>query len=195
MKKVVSFLKFAFENFGPLIAFYGTNHFFGMRAALGAALAYALTEVAYKLVRRQKLTALFKISAGLSVAFGVLDLCLKNPIFFRFEGAISNVITGGFFAATLWSKKTLIQEVAEKRAPGKPIPPERLYRFRALTIMWVAYFFAKAVAYAWISMRYSLEEALAIRTAVGTTSFYAMLGFSLFLSKRFFDLLDRLKPS
>ena len=49
MKKLAPRLRYAFSNFGPLIAFYAVNHFWGLKPAILASIASVIIEVAHKL--------------------------------------------------------------------------------------------------------------------------------------------------
>ena len=62
----------------------------------------------------------------------------------------------------------MIQEYYENTKDPKPLTRDRVAYFKILTGVWVAYFFAKAVAYAWVAGRYTLEQGLVIRTLLGS---------------------------
>ena len=183
MKSVVRILKFAFDNFGPLIVFYAVNRSFGLRSAVVASAAISALEIVWKFYRKAPFTGFFKFSVVVTVVFGVLDLWVKTPIFFRYEASLSNVVTGVYFGMTVRSAKSFIQEWIEKR-DGKPMTDaDAILRCRMLTVVWTAYFFAKAGIYGYLSTRYSMEEAMLIRSTAGTASFYALLALSIFAGR------------
>jgi hypothetical protein len=71
--------------------------------------------------------------------------------------------------------------------------------FRLFTLLWAAYFFVKAAVYLWLGLMLPLEQALAVRSVVGTASFAAMIGLSfqgrrLFFLCRWLGLLPAVEP-
>ena len=191
MKSLPNLLRFLVRDFGPLFVFYFVNHYYGLRVAVVSAVIYSVAQVALLLIRREKISAFLKYSIATTLIFGALDLSLQTPVFFKYEASITNVITGIFFALTLWGEKTFIQEFAEQRLnrQGKtsPIRPEFILFYRYSTAVWTVYFFIKAGYFASVSSNHSVDEALVIRTAVGNVSFYAMLFTNIVLGKRIFD--------
>ena len=184
MEAVKRILLFVSSNFGPLIVFYGANHFYGLRNAILISIVFSIADIGYKLFRKQPLTGFFLFSVLVTLVFGSLDLLIKDSIFFRYEAAITNIITGIYFGLTIWSSKSLIQEFVEKKI-GKPVTDlNAILRLRMITVVWTIYFFIKAGWYVFLSAHYSIEEALLIRTTVGSVSFYALLAISIIYGKK-----------
>jgi uncharacterized membrane protein len=185
MQRLKTLIKFVFSNFGPIGVFYVANHFWDLRVAVISTVLWSLGEiVTYKLLRKP-LSAFFLFSAGVTVLFGLIDIYLKQSILFKYEGAMTNVLNALYFGATLFGKKTLIQEFAEIQGRlKKEITPDIAAYFRFLTAVWVFYFLVKAGVYAWIAANYSLEQALVIRGTIGNASLYGMLFLSIFCSKK-----------
>ncbi len=184
-KNPIELTVYLLKNFGPLIIFYAANHYYGLKPAIVCAIGFTMVEVLYLLVKKQPFSSFFKFSAGMTIVFGLADLILENPMFFKFEPTVTNLVTAFFFGASLWTEKTLIQEFTEKRDGNKEMTAERIQRCRWLTLIWVGYFFVKAIIYFFVAEKYSIEEALLIRSTYGTISFYILLGWSIFLSKSF----------
>jgi uncharacterized membrane protein len=178
VKRVLSLLRFVFESFGPLVVFYATLHFFGLMTAIAVTVVTTFAEVVYRLAKREKVTRLFKMSAALTLAFGAVDLLMQRSVLFRFEAVITNCLVGAYFGSSLFGPKSMIEELYEKsRSPGdEPPPPEAASYQRGLTRVWTGYFFAKAAFYLWVTLHYTLEQAVVIRSAVGTASLVALLG-------------------
>jgi intracellular septation protein A len=192
MKSLLRVLVFAVNNFGPLIGFYVINSFYGFRTAILVSIAIVVVEVLYKLIRKREFTGFFWFSVLITLVFGALDLWVQTPIFFRYESVITNIITGIYFGMTLRpSSKSFIQEWVEKKE-GKPLEnPTRILRTRLVTGVWTFYFFAKAAFYLYVNQHYSYEQAFWIRTTIGTGSFYALLGISIFWSRPILNFLQR----
>ncbi len=186
-------VQYLFSNFGPLIAFYAINHFFGLKPAIAVTLVVSIVEVVRARICKEETTAFFKFSTAIALVFGVVDLCLTNSFLFKYEPSVTNAITGLFFGATIFSDKPLIQEFYEKRkAPDKPITPEQVLFFRLFTALWVVYFFAKAAFYYWVSRRYSIEKAMVIRGLAGNISLCVLLFGSFAFGRRLFGVAKKL---
>jgi len=194
MDNVRSTLKFLLTNFGPLIVFYLSNHFFGLKEAIGISVAFTIGEVIYQKVKNEPISAFFIFSAVMSIVFGTIDLYLPHAVFFNYEAAFTNVITGIFFVIGAFGKKPLIQELAEKRRKfDRPEAPDLIYFFRIFTLIWATYFFIKATLYVWLAgMPISTEEKMAIRGTAGGASLYAMLALSIFGGRKLFYLFKKM---
>ena len=185
MQKLSGLIKFALSNFGPIGIFYLANQFWGLQLAVAATVAWSIGEITIYKLRGIPIGTFFLFSAGITITFGFIDIYLQQAVLFKYEAAMTNVLVGAYFAASLFGKKTLIQEFAE--AQGRvtnEITADTLYYFRFLTAVWVGYLFLKAGAYAWIAANYSLEQALVIRGTFGNVSFYGLLFLSIFCSKQ-----------
>lgn len=183
MEQVIRILKFAISNFAPLIVFYAVNHYYDLRTAIIAAIAVSAIEIGFKLITKTPFTGFFKFSVLVTAVFGALDLAIKTPIFFQYEAAVTNVITGIYFGMTVRASKSFIQEWVEKKN-GKPVTDgNAILRCRILTIVWTVYFFLKAAIYVYVSSHYSLEQAVVIRSGLGSASFYGLLAISIFFGK------------
>ncbi|MFH1263483.1 MAG: septation protein IspZ [Pseudomonadota bacterium] len=186
-------MTYAFANFGPLIVFYATNHFWGLKPAIAMAVIWTIGEIVYKRTRREKTTMFFKFSATIAIVFGLIDLTLKDSFLFKYEASMTNVIVGLFFGATIFGEKSIIQEFFErKKNLTEPMKPKQVLFFRWLTVLWVAYFIAKAAFYGWVSWKYSIERALVIRGIVGNTSLALLILGSFALGPQIYRLADKL---
>ena len=188
-QKIRALTIFVFNNFGPLVVFYGANHFFGLKPAIACSAVFSILEIGFKLYRKAKITTLFKFSAVMTLIFGAVDLYSRRSFLFKYEASITNIFTAFFFGSTLVAEKSVIQDFYEKGKDPKPMTRDRVAYFRLLTSVWVLYFLLKAGAYFWIARHYSLEQGLAIRTIAGSGSFYAMLFVSIAGSKKIFPAL------
>jgi intracellular septation protein A len=178
MSKARSFLGWLLQSFGPLIVFLVTKRFFGLRPAIALTLVWTLAELSYLLAwRRERPTAFFWFSAGITLVFGALDLYADAPVFFRYEAVLTNLLVGLYFGATVFAGKPLIQEFAEKAGTASLDRPGAREYLRLLTVAWAAFFFAKAALYLYLAESgLSFEEATAVRSVVGPVGFAVMLG-------------------
>jgi intracellular septation protein A len=193
MKRTLETFFFLLRSFGPLIAFYGTNHFWGLKAAIAATVTWTIGEIVVLRMKKKPLSTFFKFTATITILFGAVDLYLQQSVLFKFEAAFSNFLVGCFFASTLFAEKAILLEFAEAQGFDKELTPDREYFFAFLTALWSVYFWAKAAVYAWLATRYSLEKALAIRLVAGNVSLYAMMAVSVFGAKPIMRALGKLR--
>jgi len=195
MKKIGGLIGFLLLQFGPILVFYGANHFYGLKAALIASTIWTAGEIAFQVARKKPLSTFFKFSAAVTLVFGSLDVYLRRSVFFRYEAALTNVLVGIYFASTLFGEKPLIQEFAESQGllANLELTSDRKYYFKFLTVMWSAYEFLMAGFYIWVASNYTLEQGLAIRGVVGNATFYGLLFISIFGAKSIKQVLGKLR--
>ena len=187
MQRALRFLRFVVMEFGALIVFWVGLYGFGIKAAIGATVAFILLDALYRFRRHVPITRIYVLSSTLAVVFGTVDLFAASPFMIKYEPVVTNTAVGMFFVAGARGEKSLIQEVAEKRRQGEPFPDRADVRhfFRLLTLFWAAYFFVKAGVYLWLGLILPLEQALALRTVIGGASLAAMIGLT-FMGRRLF---------
>jgi len=98
------------ENFGPVIVFYGLNHFWGLKPAIAGSTFYSLIEIAWRIYRKHPINCLFKISAIMTLIFGFVDLYSHHSFLFNYKATITNIFTGIFFGSSLFSEKKVLLE-------------------------------------------------------------------------------------
>ena len=180
------------HTFGGLLIFQAVLWTWGAKPAIAASLAYLLLDGAWRLARRQKLPAVWLLSNGLALAFGIVDLWARTPFMIRYEGVISNVIVGLLFLAGAGGERPRFMTLVEQ-GMGQPLPkgrPELVAFFRAFAILWAVYAFAKAGLVLWLVETYPLPTALALRSLVGAVTLVPMLALS-FGGRRVFALCQR----
>jgi intracellular septation protein A len=194
MNKIIELLTFVFRNFGPLLIFYSTNHFFGLKTAVAASIVWTAGEIVFHRIKKKPITTFFKFSASITIVFGMVDIYLQQSLLFKYEAALSNVIVGIFFTSSLFGKKPIILEFAEAQGRiSSELSQDGEYYFKFLTVVWSLYSFIKAGFYTWVASNYPLEEGLAIRGVVGNATFYGLMLISIFGSKQIKFALAKLK--
>ena len=88
-EKLRGLLKFAFNNFGPVIVFYAVNHFYGLKPAIAVSTIFSVGEIAYKIRKGQKITGMFKFTALITLVFGAVDLYAQQSFLFKYESAVT----------------------------------------------------------------------------------------------------------
>jgi intracellular septation protein A len=181
------------HTFGGLLIFQAVLWRWGTKPAIAASLAYLLLDGIWRLAQREKLPAVWLLSNGLAVTFGIVDLWARTPFMIRYEGAISNVIVGLLFLAGASGERPKFMDLVEQ-GMGQPLPkgrPELVAFFRSFAILWAAYSFAKAGIILWLVQAYPLPQALALRSLIGTATLIPMLALS-FGGRRVFGLCQRI---
>lgn len=191
MGKATKSIRFVMTNFGPLITFYGVNHFYGLQKAIVFSTVFTVVEIGIKIRRKEPIPTLFKFTAAMTLIFGGIDLYFQQSILFKYEAAVTNSFTGVFFGTSLLGKTSILQNLQAGQDDGRVWTPDRVAYMRILTGIWTGYFFMKAGAYFWMASHFDIERGLMIRTIAGTASFYAMLVVSVFGSRLLFPWMKQ----
>ena len=181
----------------PLIAFYGFEQLYGLKTAIAATIVVTVAEVIYRKWKKQDPGAFFYFISITTIGFGLIDVMSTNTRFFKFEPALTNLITGIYFAYGALTTKPMLQEMMEKmnRIPSERFTPELTAYFRFMTWVWVVYFIVKAWVYFIIAehAETSVGKMMVIRTLAGNASMFGMLGVSWVLGKLYRWNTDRKK--
>jgi intracellular septation protein A len=192
MKRILALLGFAYESFAPLVVFLVAERLFGLKVAIGAALAFGVVDLAGRLARRRAITRLYVFSFAVTLAFGAIDLYATTPFVFAYEASITNALTAGFFGVTLLRGTPLIQEIAERGLSSQQAARADVRGYlRVLTMVWTGYFVGKAAFYAYLAARLPIDRAIAIRSAFGTASMAALLLGEPIVRRRLFAALQK----
>lgn len=195
MNILSGFFTFLIKNFGAILFFYVINIFADFKTAVLASMAFVVCEYIWFKSKKIKPSYFFYFSAFLIIAFGIFDLLMQEPKFFRFEAALINLFSAVFFGSTLLKDKSIVEEFAEAqgRTTASMTGIDKTYFFRFYTIVWTAYFLLKAALYFWLSFNASFNDAFLIRMVVGKVSFWIMMFFSLGLGRTVWKLFAKYK--
>ncbi len=128
------------------------------------------------------------------MVFGVIDFIIQEPIFFKFEAAIINILFALFFGFSLYRSKPIVQEIAEHQGRVDSVDSaDKTFFFRFLTYTWVIYFVVKAIVLTWINLNHSLNQSLLLRVLIGNGSFALMILASIGLAEPLWNLMTRLR--
>lgn len=196
--KIISLFKnvciFLLTNFGPLVGFYLVNMLFGFKTAVLVSIGLVFIELIILKMKKQKITSFFYFSSAIIIVFGIADLFIKQPFFFKFEATLTNLFFAVFFGMSLFKEKSIVQEFAEmQKRTSEQQNPDKQFFFKVFTIFWCLYFITKAVFYLWINLNTSLDEGLIIRMVVGKLSFWIMMFVSIGLPKQIWKAFEGLK--
>lgn len=193
MEKIKNLANYLITNFGPTLAFYLVNHFYGLRAAIATGLLVTIVEIIRFKFLQEKMSLFFIFSTTITLLFGILDLTVKAPVFLKFEAGLSNLVFALFFASTLFQKKSIVQEFAEQQGRIDDQESEdKTFFFRFMTVLWSLYFLCKAIVFTLININNSIETGFLLRVLIGNISFAVMLFISIGLSRSIWRLLSRI---
>jgi intracellular septation protein A len=183
------------REFGPLLAFLILNSFIGLKPAIAVSLVWTIVEVIVLVWSRSKPTTLFVVSSSVAICFGILDLSLSGPFFLKIEVGVVNSAFAAMFGLSLFRERSVIQEIAERRERSLPEkdPEDRKFFFRCWTAIWCSYYLVRAIVFTSLNFTSNFPHSLLIRTGLGTVSFWALLGTSIFLSRPLWRLLVHLE--
>ncbi|MFT9063892.1 MAG: hypothetical protein ABF430_08810 [Acetobacter persici] len=194
MKRLTGTLGSLFHTFGSLILYWAVFLLFGIKPAIAVTLAFIVAEVIWRVTTRRPFPALWWFSNIMAMVFGLVDLYAKTPFMLRYEATVSNLITAAFFAAGAVGEEPLILRLAASSRNGDTIPkdrPEIIQFFRAFTVLWAAYFVARAGVFLWVMTAFPLTKALMLRTVISWVSLGIMMLISM-NGRRVFMLCQRL---
>ena len=196
LSKLLGLGRFVLSEFGPLALFWALNVTFGVKVAIAGAIAAILVDSAWRWSRGLAFTRLYKLTSGLTLAFGAVDLLAASPFLlkyeFKYEAVVTNLVTCVAFVYGAFGEKPMIQEIAERREGALPATPEVRRFFQLFTLAWALYFAAKAALYLYLVMLLPLGEAIAVRAALGSASLAIMTLVSVTQGRRLFFLCRRL---
>jgi intracellular septation protein A len=193
MSRVVGVLKFVAAEFGPLLVFWLLALTVGLKTAIVGSLAVMIGDGLWRWRRGVAFTRLYKLTSGLTLIFGAIDLFSAQPFMLKYESVISNLAISGMFVVGAFGAKPMLQEFAEKRQ-GEAFPDSASVRrfFQIFTLFWGGYFFCRAALYFWLAWTLPMTLAMAWRTGLGGASLGVMIVVSVTQGRRMFFLLRRL---
>jgi intracellular septation protein A len=191
MTKLAAVARFALAEFGPLIVFWLLTLAFGVKPAILGSIVFILADAVWRWRKRLTFTRLYLLISALTLIFGFVDLVATSPFMLKYEATVSNVATGIAFVVGALGEKPIIQEVAEQRGQNFVATDETRAFFRLFTLVWAAYFFLKAVLFAWMAWTMPMLEAMALRSVIGGVSLGLMVAVSTTQGRRLFFLCRR----
>jgi len=179
------------HTFSGLIVYWIMLLGFGIKPAILATTLFVVGDGIWRWRRHKPMPALWLLSSGVAVVFGVIDLWAMTPFMLRYEGAITNLVIAAVFGFGVMGKQPLVLRIARERRPNIPDRPEVTRFFRAFTVAWSLYFVIRAAVFVWIMTRFPLVEAMGIRSVFSWVSLGMMMLIS-FNGRRVFAACQRL---
>jgi intracellular septation protein A len=191
VSKLAAVARFALAEFGPLIVFWLLTLAFGVKPAILGSIVFISADAVWRSRKGLTFTRIYLLISVLTLVFGFVDLAATSPFMLKYEAAVSNVVTGVAFVVGALGEKPILQEVAEQRGEKFVATDEVRTFFRLFTLVWAAYFFLKAILFAWMAWTMPMLEAMALRSVIGGVSLGLLIAISATQGRRLFFLCRR----
>ena len=178
-ERLFGVIKWIIAGFGPLIAFWGLDLTYGLKAAIAGSVVFIIGDSLWRWWKGLEFTRLYVLISGLTLVFGAIDLVSDTPFMLKYEAVITNVVIGFIFVAGARGPRPIVREVAEQQSeePFADRPDVNRF-FQLFTLVWAGYFFVKAAVYLVLGQFMPMTQAMAVRTVLGTGSMLLMVIFS-----------------
>jgi intracellular septation protein A len=170
--RYLKLLGWIFESFGPLLSFWIVLKTRGLVPAIIVGVAVGALLVVKEIWKTRKVSPFTAYSAIMVALFGYLDLKYQSGFWIKLEPAVGNVATGIFFLATVFLRRPIIIEFAERQA-GRSLAHRRKY-LTIWTLLWSLFFFLRASAFVWMAYNLTLDDAVLLRMIAGPIAFGMM---------------------
>ena len=156
----------------PTGLFYVGWYAQGRSMAFALALGWALTIVAWRAVRRQRIPALLVLTTTLLVIRTIVGFMSGSTTVYFFQPVVTATLIGGMFLLSVAAGQPLISRLAGDFCPLPPSVSERdevRRHFRNLSFLWAAVYFANAVVTLLLLLNLPVTTFVATKTFTGLT--------------------------
>lgn len=187
LEKAGKAASFILLNFGAPIAFFGVFQLAGAKPAIGLAVAATLIQALAHWVFSLPISPFYIVASGFTVAFGVIDLLIDSPRFFRLEPFAQNFLIGLIFLISLKTRISVLGWLVNGLpAAFRPkLRPEMTDYMRRLTLLWGLYLLAKAFIFLYLAYHVNLGHLILLRSLIGGGSLGLMIGGEIIYRKFF----------
>jgi intracellular septation protein A len=174
------------STFVPMALFYLGWYTEGRSAAFALALGWALTLVAYRSVRRQRIPALLIITTVLLVLRTTLALMGGSNRVYFMQPIVTTSIIGVLFLVSVAAGRPLITKLA---ADVFPLPIEVAEHadvrehFRKLSYLWAGIYFVNAAVTLLLLLNLPVSAFVATHSFVGLAIIWAGVVMTIYLSR------------
>ena len=163
-------------DFGGVIVFYALMKTVGLRAAIIGTLVFVPIDAFRRHKLRIGFPRIYILSTTLVLVFGTIDVFSKQPFMLKYEGAVTETVVGIAFA--IGSRgRSIIEELVAQQQPDLRVPHHRRF-FQLITRSWAIYYLCMACAFLWVSLHFTLAQAIGIRQVAGLGGAFLMALFS-----------------
>ena len=171
-QRIFDVVRYLFLNFATPVVFYLVFHWKGAKLAITFALCVTLIQAGAHGVYRQRFSPFFMLSSGLILVFGLVDLLLRDPQFFRFEPSVQNFLLASIFLLAQWRRFPVIRvfvQALPKKLQSEFLEPDDQY-LRRLTWVWIAYLYFKGFFFLYLALHVDLGDLILLKSGLGTGS-------------------------
>ena len=171
----------------PTSLFYIGWYSQGRGAAFALALGWALTLVAWRAVRRQRVPAMLVIGLVLLVVRTVVALMSNNTRFYFFQPVVTTCIVGAMFIVSMAAGRPLIGKLAGDLCPlSAEMTSNHIMQrhFRKLSFLWAGIYFCNAAVTMFLLMNVSVSTFVATHTFATLAITWSGLGLTTVWSRQ-----------
>lgn len=156
----------------PTAFFYLGWYVQGRSMAFALALGWALTVVAWRAVRRQRIPALLVLTTTLLVIRTIIGFMSGSTTVYFFQPVVTATLIGALFLVSVAAGQPLISKLAGDFCPLPAAVSERdeiRRHFRNLSFLWAAVYFVNAVVTLLLLLNLPVTTFVATKTFTGLT--------------------------
>jgi intracellular septation protein A len=161
-----------FATLVPTALFYLGWYAQGRSLAFALALGWALTVVAWRAARRERIPALLVLTTALLVIRTVVGFMSGSTTVYFFQPVVTATLIGAMFLVSVAAGRPLISRLAGDFCPLPAAVTERAdirRHFRNLSYLWAAVYFANAVVTLLLLLNLPVTTFVATKTFTGMT--------------------------
>jgi intracellular septation protein A len=161
-----------FATLVPTALFYLGWYAQGRSLAFALALGWALTVVAWRAVRRERIPALLVLTTALLVIRTVVGFMSGSTTVYFFQPVVTATLIGAMFLVSVAAGRPLISRLAGDFCPLPAAISERAdirRHFVNLSYLWAAVYFANAVVTLLLLLNLPVTTFVATKTFTGMT--------------------------
>ncbi|MCW3805696.1 septation protein IspZ [Plebeiibacterium marinum] len=122
-------IKKLLPGLAPLIVFVVVDGVWGTKEGLIVAIGFGLSEIAYRIIKKQKPDKFILFDVGLLVAMGGISLLLDNDLFFKLKPGVIGVIFSVLLGISAYGKYNVMMAMGGRYMKGIDINPWQQYEF------------------------------------------------------------------
>lgn len=168
----------------PMGIFYASMSLFGLKAAIGATLAWYYGGLLRRLMLRRPVLGAAVLGTGLMTLRAVITFWTGSAFLFFLQPVAGTVLTATTFAVTALAGRPLLERLVHDFVPMPPLLSERLRAnryFSYTSMLWCAMYLTNAVGTVWLLTNSSLGGFLLLKTLLSPALTGATIGVSYLL--------------
>lgn len=176
-QKLRSAVSFFLLNLATPVVFFWTFRLAGAKPAIAFAIGVSALQTAFHLWLKARMSPFFMVASGFTVGFGLLDLVVTAPQFFRLQPFAQNLLVGLVFLFSALTRYPIVTWFAAALPPFvRPEMDEETSNYlRNVTWAWATYLLVKALIFLYLAFRVDLGSLILLRSVIGGGSLALMI--------------------